>query len=269
MVGPCFFSRTLLISLLSLSACKAFSPNFAGIRRSPRLRYSADRDPTPDISYQKYSGDDEIPEDQLPVYQLSELKEQPFFDWPLTKSFPVKMAALYAGFYLLVCWPISGATFTQSGYFLQKVFAANVGALGVLLAFSLRLSSGWGYVGSRLISEYVEYEETGWYDGNVNKKSKEAFIRDKLLYEGEVEEVESLTKKVTLFLAVAWIASIGIFGVVASQKPMFNEYDARTLNELVIDEKLAEKAARASGGKPTYCNSRYYRAVAGGGQGCD
>jgi hypothetical protein len=34
-------------------------------------------------------------------------------------------------------------------------------------------------------------------------------------------------------------------------------------------DKLSDVAAKASNGRPTYCDSRYYRAVAGGGQGCD
>jgi hypothetical protein len=35
------------------------------------------------------------------------------------------------------------------------------------------------------------------------------------------------------------------------------------------DDKLAAKASEAAGGKPAYCDSRYYRALANGGKGCD
>ena len=50
-------------------------------------------------------------------------------------------------------------------------------------------------------------------------------------------------------------------------KPRFNEYDPRVLERVRSDEDFAAAAARASGGRPTYCNNRYYRAVANGGQG--
>jgi hypothetical protein len=33
---------------------------------------------------------------------------------------------------------------------------------------SLRLYLGWAYIGNRLFSATVEYEETGWYDGQVS-----------------------------------------------------------------------------------------------------
>jgi hypothetical protein len=44
-------------------------------------------------------------------------------------------------------------------------------------------------------------------------------------------------------------------------------YDPRVLERVQRDEDFAAAAARASGGRPTYCDNRYYRAVANGGQG--
>ena len=55
-------------------------------------------------------------------------------------------------------FPISGATFTQDGFLLQKVVASNVGTLGVVLALLVRLYTGWGYAGARLQSKVIEYE---------------------------------------------------------------------------------------------------------------
>jgi hypothetical protein len=39
------------------------------------------------------------------------------------------------------------------------------------------------------------------------------------------------------------------------------------LERVRYDDDLAGKAAQKSGGRPTYCESRYYRAIANGGQG--
>jgi len=49
------------------------------------------------------------------------------------------------------CYPISGATYMEDGYFVQKVTSANVGAISVVFVLVLRLYSGWGYIGSRLV----------------------------------------------------------------------------------------------------------------------
>ena len=37
----------------------------------------------------------------------------------------------------------------------------------------LRIYLGWSYVGDRLLSAAVEYEETGWYDGQVRAPQRE------------------------------------------------------------------------------------------------
>ena len=51
--------------------------------------------------------------------------------------------------------------------------------------------------------------------------------------------------------------------------PLFNEYDPEVLNRVRYDDDFAKSAAQQSGGRPTYCDNRYYRAVANGGQGCN
>jgi hypothetical protein len=48
---------------------------------------------------------------------------------------------------------------------------------------------------------------------------------------------------------------------------MFNEYDPSMLERLTYDEKMADVAQQQSKGRPTYCDSRYYSAIANGGQG--
>ena len=50
------------------------------------------------------------------------------------------------------CYPISGATYINDGFFLQKVTSSNVGAMSVVLVLVLRLYSGWGYIGSRYVN---------------------------------------------------------------------------------------------------------------------
>jgi len=73
--------------------------------------------------------------------------------------------------------------------------------------------------------------------------------------------------KIALATAALWVASCFALNACLNAKPLFNEYDPRLLDKLVYDEKLADVAAKQSAGRPTYCDNRYYRAVANGGQG--
>ena len=216
-------------------------------------------------------GAEAVPEDQRPANEYLDLIRQPLFAWADQErgdgGLAARLGATYLAFGVLICYPIAGATYTQDGYLLNKIAAANVGALSVVLVLLVRLYSGWGYVGSRLQSKVIEYEESGWYDGDIEYKTDTEKARDLFLYRQDVRPVEDRLKLFSAAIAGVWIASIIGLNVAASANPIFNEYDADMLKTLTYDEKLANTAAQKSGGRPTYCDSRYYRAVAGGGQG--
>ena len=59
--------------------------------------------------------------------------------------------------------------------------AASTGGLLVVALATLRIYLGWAYVGDRLLSATVAYEETGWYDGMTFVKPPEILARDRLL----------------------------------------------------------------------------------------
>jgi len=132
----------------------------------------------------------------------------------------------------------------------------------------IRLYSGWGYVGNRLTSKVVEYEETGWYDGDFEPKTETELKRDKFLYNDKVKPVVQRLKVFTLATAGLCVASVVAYNVAIQNKPLFDQYDPDLLQRIKYDETVAEKAAMNTGGRPAYCDSRYYSAIANGGQGC-
>lgn len=46
---------------------------------------------------------------------------------------------------------------------LEFVLSASIGSLLVVSLAALRIYLGWSYVGERLLSAAVPYEETGWW----------------------------------------------------------------------------------------------------------
>jgi hypothetical protein len=111
-------------------------------------------------------GSEAVPMEQRPANEYLNLLSAPFFDWANRPSgnvaLGVRLGGLYTVLFGAVCWPISGATFTADGYLFHKILSSHIGALGFILIFCLRLYSGWGYVGGRLTSKEIEFEETGW-----------------------------------------------------------------------------------------------------------
>mmetsp|Transcript_17588 Transcript_17588/g.43885 ORF Transcript_17588/g.43885 Transcript_17588/m.43885 type:complete len:279 (+) Transcript_17588:101-937(+) len=217
-------------------------------------------------------GAEVVPEGQRPVNEYLDMKRAPLFGWGSNDvgldGLLIRLGIVYAVIFLLVGFPISGATYTQDGYLLQKIAAANVGTMGFEVLLLVRIYSGWGYVGDRLKSKSIEYEETGWYDGNVEAKTEAELKRDKFLYQSDVQPAVDRLKLVTLGAAGLFVASCVGLNAANSIKPTFQSYDPRVLEMVQKDDEFANRAAKASGGRPTYCDSRYYRAVAGGGQGC-
>lgn len=222
-------------------------------------------------------GSEAVPEGQRPANEYLDLISAPFFDWAKQSSSPnpsqslaIRLTLTYIVIYALICWPISGATFTMEGYeyLPHKILSSHVGAIGFILVFVFRLYSGWGYIGQRLQSKQIEYEETGWYDGAMETKTEVEMARDLLLYRQDVQPVVKRLKVFLLAIGGIFLASVVGLNLLFQTKPLFNEYDPDLLERLVYDDKVANIAADQSGGIPTYCNSRYYRAVANGGQGC-
>jgi len=218
-------------------------------------------------------GAENVPVDQRPSNEYLNLIQQPTFGWASQDSgdigLSVRLAILYVTLFGLVCYPIAGSTYIQDGFLMQKLTSSNVGAISVVFVMVLRLYSGWGYIGSRLQSKVIEYEETGWYDGAMEEKSDAEKARDLFLYRSNVKPVEERLQKFALGVGGAWVASCLALNIATSNNPIFNQYDPNMLETLSYNDKVAEVVQRQSGGRPSYCDSRYYRAVANGGQGCN
>jgi Conserved in the green lineage and diatoms 27 len=218
-------------------------------------------------------GSEAVPEAQRPINEYLDVTSQPLFDWANRDSGDLglltRLGIVYGIVFAVVCYPISGATFTQEGYLWQKLAAANVGATILLLFVMIRIYTGWGYIGSRLKSKVIEYEETGWYDGDWERKTEAELLRDRLLYNGNVKPVLDRLQRFTAGTVLAAVLSVASFQLaMMNSPPLFDQYDPVLLERLRYDDTLADTAAQQSGGKPAYCDSRYYRAVANGGQGC-
>jgi hypothetical protein len=67
-------------------------------------------------------------------------------------------------------------------------FLASSGGAGFLLLLVwLRLYLGWKYVRDRLVKSRIEYEESGWYDGQSWTKTPEMQVRDRLLADYQIQ----------------------------------------------------------------------------------
>ncbi|XP_020685003.1 protein CONSERVED IN THE GREEN LINEAGE AND DIATOMS 27, chloroplastic isoform X2 [Dendrobium catenatum] len=128
-----------------------------------------------------------VPWDQQPVNEYQALSSS--FPFSLAsanlRDYCIRLSFLGSSFAILVGLPVatfgnSDVTNTSAVALSCGLGAASSGILFVMLVV-LRMYLGWAYVGNRLLSATVDYEETGWYDGQIWVKTPDVLTRDRLL----------------------------------------------------------------------------------------
>uniref|UniRef100_A0A7S3UF35 Uncharacterized protein n=1 Tax=Picocystis salinarum TaxID=88271 RepID=A0A7S3UF35_9CHLO len=124
-----------------------------------------------------------VPYDQRPVNELTHLRGSPMYTWAeLSNSeYAKKLTTLFLAVSSILGGPISAQTFAPGEQPLECFLSTASSGLVVVVLSVLRVYLGWSYVGNRLLSAVIPYEETGWYDGQIWAKPPEVLARDRLL----------------------------------------------------------------------------------------
>ncbi|MDB9313253.1 CGLD27 family protein [Spirulina sp. CS-785/01] len=149
-----------------------------------------------------------VPDEQQPLNEYQQLKESWLFRWTLLPPLTYLRKLLWVwGFGGVITGPIAAASFPPLQTPLHFILAAGGGALGFVLLILLRLYLGWFYIRDRLSQEQVEYEESGWYDGQIWEKPAEVLTRDRLVV---TYQVQPLLKRLrNSFLALLLLLLLG------------------------------------------------------------
>ena len=108
-----------------------------------------------------------VPKEQQPTNEFIELSKSLIFSWPKTKkSLIIVLIKFWVGAFVLFLIISSGSVYFKTSL-LRYTLLSFFGSLSIPLLISIRLYLGWNHVFKRLNSEKVEYEESGWYDGQV------------------------------------------------------------------------------------------------------
>ncbi|KAL1538528.1 Protein CONSERVED IN THE GREEN LINEAGE AND DIATOMS 27, chloroplastic [Salvia divinorum] len=233
----------------------------------------------------------EVPFEQRPVNEYSSLKDETLYSWADLSpgSFFLRLGGLWFVTFTVLGVPIAAASFNPSKDPLRFGLAAGTGTLFLVSLIVLRIYLGWSYVGDRLLSAVIPYEETGWYDGQMWVKPPEILARDRLLGSYKVKPVIKLLKQTLVGTGALLVAAVSLFifatpvedfiqKTFVQKENVSNISTSKTTDKLNIrkeellrlpvevlsDNDLAAAAAEAADGRPVYCRDRFYRALAGG-----
>ena len=149
-----------------------------------------------------------VPREQQPTNEFIELSKSKIFSWPKTKKSLILVLIKFwvvAFFIFLVI--SSGSVYFKTSTF-KYVLLSFFGSLSIPLLISIRLYLGWNHIFKRLNSERVEYEESGWYDGQVWIKPLVLKEKESLIASIEVKPI--LKNIIQIFSIILVLALSGI-----------------------------------------------------------
>ncbi len=152
-----------------------------------------------------------VPRDQQPTNEFIELSNSKIFSWPKTKkSLILVLLRFWAGAFVLFLIISSGSIYFKTST-LKYILLSLISSLSIPLLISLRLFIGWNHVFKRLNSERVEYEESGWYDGQV--WTKPIFLKEKesLIASNEVKPILKNLIQIFSFISIFALSGILLF----------------------------------------------------------
>ena len=152
-----------------------------------------------------------VPKAQQPTNEFIELSKSKIFSWPKTKkSLILVLIKIWLLAFILFLIISSGSIYFKTSiikYILLSLFSS----LSIPLLVSIRLYLGWNHVFKRLTSEKVEYEESGWYDGQVWIKPLVLKEKESLIASIEVKPILRNLIQILSIISVLVLSGILIF----------------------------------------------------------
>jgi len=146
-----------------------------------------------------------VPRDQQPTNEFIELSKSAIYSWAKTKKslffILIKFWIVAFVFFLIIS---SGSVYFKTSI-LKYILLSFFSSLSIPLLISIRLFLGWNHVFKRLISEKVEYEESGWYDGQVWVKP--LVLKEKELLIASIE-VKPILKNLIQILSIILVMAL-------------------------------------------------------------
>tara|TARA_B100001115_G_C15443319_1_gene208420 strand:+ start:9 stop:503 length:495 start_codon:yes stop_codon:yes gene_type:complete len=147
-----------------------------------------------------------VPKEQQPTNEFLELSNSKIF--ALAKSnrkFSMILISIWLAAFLIFLVISTGSNYFNT-YLFKYIFLSLFGSLSIPLLITIRLLLGWSHIYKRLTSEVIEYEESGWYDGQIWIKPVELKQKESLIASIEVKPIlKNLTQVISIIISLILI----------------------------------------------------------------
>ena len=150
-----------------------------------------------------------VPLSQRPLNEFNSIRNSWIISWPFLERniFYRKLILSW-----LLTTPVSltisyGSDYLKNNLF-ELIFISLTASLAFPILLLIRQWLSWLYIYKRLNSENIEYEESGWYDGQIWEKPVEWRAKDLLIAQHQIKPILNHLKVIILLFISIIISSL-------------------------------------------------------------
>ena len=150
-----------------------------------------------------------VPSNQRPLNEFNSIRNSWIISWPFLERNIFYRKLILSWLFVI---PISLIISYGSDYLKNNIIELILVSLTVSIAFPILLLTrqwlSWMYIYKRLNSENIEYEESGWYDGQTWEKPLDWRSKDLLIAQYQVKPI--LNHLEVLIIVFTLVTSVSI-----------------------------------------------------------
>ena len=154
-----------------------------------------------------------VPPNQRPLNEFNSIRNSWIISWPFLERSIFYRKLLLSWFFIT---PISFTISYGSDYLKSNIIELSIVSFTASLILPILLLTrqwlSWIYIYKRLNSETIEYEESGWYDGQIWEKPIDWRAKDLLIAQHQIKPIlNHLVMIIMLLLAIISSSILFIF----------------------------------------------------------
>ena len=150
-----------------------------------------------------------VPLNQRPLNEFNSIRNSWIISWPFLERI-IFYRKLTLSWLIItpVCLTISyGSDYLKNNLF-ELIFISLTASLSFPILLLIRQWLSWVYIYKRLNSENIEYEESGWYDGQTWEKPIDWRAKDLLIAQYQIKPVLNHLEVIIVLLISSFISSV-------------------------------------------------------------
>ena len=150
-----------------------------------------------------------VPPDQRPLNEFNSIRNSWIISWPfLEKSIFYRKLILSWFFITPISFTISYGSDYLKNNIVELAFVSLTASIVLPILLLTRQWLSWIYIYKRLNSETIEYEESGWYDGQTWEKPIEWRAKDLLIAQHQIKPILNHLEMIILLLLSVILLSL-------------------------------------------------------------